>query len=41
MKTYIRIGNDVYEKEGRWYCSIWAWAISPAKKDGAILEGEV
>lgn len=37
-KEYIRIEKDVYEKGGRWYCTIAAWPYSPAARGGAKLE---
>lgn len=37
-KEYVQIEKDVYEKGGRWYCTIASWPISPAARGGAKLE---
>jgi hypothetical protein len=38
-KEYVIVGKDVYEKGGRWYCTLPAWEISPAKAAGCKLDG--
>ena len=39
-KKFVKKGDDIYEKDGRWFCTVASWNSSPAKAAGAELETE-